>query len=269
MEDLLKISIITVVFNRKRFLREAIESVLLQDYPNIEYIVIDGGSTDGTKELIEEYLDRLAYFISEPDKNMYDAINKGMRIATGDYIGILNSDDYLRDSSVISSLVDEIRGLKEEQIIGVYGNYEKVTATGGFRGGISRGLQMSYNSLVLSRGFSFVCHGTVFLKRSVIDCVGFYDCDHFRYSCDADYITSCFKAGKMVHLSTVLFCFRIHPESITSSGALRLEVEAISRKHNYYKHSFIKRKLYQWAYWGWWSLKNIHLIWSALCRRVV
>lgn len=105
MNSKLKVSIITVVFNNKQTVRDAIDSVLNLSYDNIEYIVIDGGSTDGTVEVIESYGNRIDKFISGPDKGIYDAMNKGVRNATGDVIGILNSDDLYPDTTVLSDVM--------------------------------------------------------------------------------------------------------------------------------------------------------------------
>jgi glycosyltransferase involved in cell wall biosynthesis len=85
-----KISIITVCFNSASTLRDTIESIIQQDYQNIEYIIIDGGSTDGTLEIIKEYKARVNYSISEKDSGIYDAMNKGIEVATGDIVGILS-----------------------------------------------------------------------------------------------------------------------------------------------------------------------------------
>ena len=101
----MKVSIITVVYNGVDTIRSTIESILAQTYPNIEYIIIDGGSTDGTTELVKEYGTRIAQFISEPDKGLYDAMNKGIKYATGDVIGLLNADDFYRHRDVIAHVV--------------------------------------------------------------------------------------------------------------------------------------------------------------------
>lgn len=90
-----KISIITITYNSEKHLEEAILSVINQPYENKEYIVIDGGSTDCTLDIVNKYRDRIAYFVSEPDKGISDAFNKGIKAATGDLIGICNADDQL------------------------------------------------------------------------------------------------------------------------------------------------------------------------------
>lgn len=100
-----RVSIITVCFNSVRTIRDAIESVISQDYPDIEYLIIDGGSDDGTVQILEEYRDRIAVLVSEPDLGIYDAMNKGMRLATGDVVGLLNSDDFYTDAEAVSDLV--------------------------------------------------------------------------------------------------------------------------------------------------------------------
>lgn len=99
------VSIITVCFNSSSTIRDTIESVLSQDYAEIEYIIVDGASTDGTVEIIEEYRDRIQTFISEPDRGIYDAMNKGLRVARGAIVGVLNSDDLYADSHVVTELI--------------------------------------------------------------------------------------------------------------------------------------------------------------------
>jgi glycosyltransferase involved in cell wall biosynthesis len=100
----LKVSILTVVYNGAATIRDAIESVLAQDYPDIEYIIVDGNSKDGTQEIVRSYGDKIARFLSEPDAGIYDAMNKGIQLATGDVVGILNADDFYAYPSVISEV---------------------------------------------------------------------------------------------------------------------------------------------------------------------
>ena len=114
----MKVSIITSCFNRAATIRGAIESVLAQDYNNIEFIVIDGASTDGSLEIIREYEDRISTIISEPDHGMYEAINKGIRVATGDVIGLLHSDDFFYDNGVISRIVEHMKTTRADFLYG-------------------------------------------------------------------------------------------------------------------------------------------------------
>ena len=102
----MKISIITVCYNSELFISSAIDSVLSQTYPDIEYIIIDGGSKDGTVSIVDSYGDKVAHFVSESDKSIYDAMNKGINIATGDIIGFLNSDDFYVKDNVLSRVID-------------------------------------------------------------------------------------------------------------------------------------------------------------------
>lgn len=112
-----KISIITVVWNNVSTIKDAIDSVLSQTYENIEYIVVDGASRDGTVEIVQSYGDRITKFISEKDNGLYDAMNKGISLATGDIVGILNSDDFYIDKHVIEKVVKEF---EENDIDSVY-----------------------------------------------------------------------------------------------------------------------------------------------------
>jgi glycosyltransferase involved in cell wall biosynthesis len=114
----MKISIITVVYNNQSTINDAIKSILNQDYPNIEYIIIDGNSTDGTIEKIQKYKDHITHFVSEPDKGIYDAMNKGLKLATGDIIGILNSDDFYVNDNIISEIINEFEDKKVDLIFG-------------------------------------------------------------------------------------------------------------------------------------------------------
>lgn len=120
----LKISVITAVYNNKETIVDALESVLSQSYHNVEHIVIDGGSTDGTVELVRAFGDKIEKFVSEPDEGIYDALNKGIALATGDIVGFLNSDDVYAHDRVLEKIA---RAFHHEGADSVYGdlNYVK------------------------------------------------------------------------------------------------------------------------------------------------
>lgn len=113
------ISIITVCYNSAKTIEQTICSVLAQDYPHIQYIIIDGGSTDGTQEIIARYRDRIAIYVSEQDKGIYDAMNKGIAHATGDIIGLLNADDLYANHNIISKVAETF---KDNSVQACYGD---------------------------------------------------------------------------------------------------------------------------------------------------
>lgn len=115
----MKISIITVVFNGEKTIRETIESVLSQDYPCIEYIIIDGNSSDKTKEIVSSFGNQINQFVSEADRGIYDAMNKGITLATGDVIGFLNADDLFDSDKIVSSIAEEFKNV---DVDGLYGD---------------------------------------------------------------------------------------------------------------------------------------------------
>ncbi|MDQ6480211.1 glycosyltransferase family 2 protein [Dyadobacter sp. LHD-138] len=121
----MKVSIITVVFNGVSTINHCIESVLKQDFDSIEYIIIDGNSKDGTQEVIASYGSKIHQFLSEPDKGIYDAMNKGIKLATGDLIGILNADDFYASNTVISEIVGAI---EKDNADACYGDLNYVDA---------------------------------------------------------------------------------------------------------------------------------------------
>lgn len=114
----MKISIVTICFNSEDTIEKTIQSVIEQTYKEIEYVVIDGGSTDATKSIIEKYRSHIAYFVSEKDHGIYDAMNKGVQACTGDVIGVLNSDDFYADEKVLEDIMDVF--LKNPELESVY-----------------------------------------------------------------------------------------------------------------------------------------------------
>lgn len=124
---MVRVSIVTVCFNSKKTLARAIQSVATQSYPHIEYIVIDGGSSDGSQALLKDHSDVISKWVSEPDKGIYDAMNKGWQIATGDVVGFLNSDDMLASNDAVQQLV---HCFETSDAQAVYGDLELVDAQG-------------------------------------------------------------------------------------------------------------------------------------------
>jgi glycosyltransferase involved in cell wall biosynthesis len=122
----MKVSIITVAYNSEKTINQTILSVINQSYQDIEYIIVDGNSSDSTIDIVKSYGDNIAQFISEPDKGIYDAINKGIGMATGEIVGILNSDDELAHTDVIKHVVDL---MDKEQVDSVYGDLKYVAPT--------------------------------------------------------------------------------------------------------------------------------------------
>lgn len=121
----MKVSIITVTYNSEKYLEDCIQSVIKQEYPNIEYLIIDGKSTDETLNIIQKHSGFITKFISENDNGMYDAINKGMQMATGDIIGVLHSDDVFAGNGVVSAVVE---AFKANKVDAVYGDLNYVYA---------------------------------------------------------------------------------------------------------------------------------------------
>lgn len=109
MDNAPLVSVISVVYNGEKYLEETIKSIIHQDYKNLEYIVIDGCSSDGTVEIIKKYQDSISYWISEKDKGIYDAMNKGLKAARGEYLNFMNAGDYFCDNKVISDFINDMK----------------------------------------------------------------------------------------------------------------------------------------------------------------
>jgi glycosyltransferase involved in cell wall biosynthesis len=175
----LKVTIITVTYNAEKYLEDCIRSVLGQTYPNIEYLIIDGGSKDGTVRIIRNYENQLASWVSEKDGGMYDALNKGMGMATGEVIGILNSDDMLYDDTVIEKLVKKF---EQEKTDAVYGDLVYVDAHQSDR--IIRTWKgQSYRRSRFRWGW-MPAHPSFYIKRDVVEKYGGY---LLEFSSAADY----------------------------------------------------------------------------------
>lgn len=170
----MKVSLITVTYNSARYLQNAIQSVYNQDYPDIEYIIVDGGSTDETLSIIEQNAGCVTKWISEKDNGMYDAINKGMQMATGDVIGILNSDDMLAAKDVVSKIA---ACFKEQNVDSIFGDLMYVEAEETSK--IHRFWRGStYNRKSFNLGW-MPAHPTFYVRREIVEQLGGYETHYF------------------------------------------------------------------------------------------
>ena len=177
------VSIITICYNRASTISKSIESVLNQDYPNIEYIIIDGNSNDGTIEVIRSYSDKISCYISEPDKGMYDAINKGLKLSNGDIIGLMHSDDEFYDNTVISQIVNEFKNNSITN--GIYGNGIYVS-NNTYENIIRDRIGGNFSLNKVKNGW-LPLHPTVYLKKSLIEKYGYYNLD-FQIASDTEFL---------------------------------------------------------------------------------
>lgn len=178
----MKVSIITTCYNREKTIAQAIESVLNQDYPDIEYIVIDGGSRDDSLKIIRSYGSRISKVVSERDGGMYEAINKGIKMAEGDIVGLLHSDDFLIHNHIISEIVERF---KKTAVDMVYGDGLFVDADQtdkvirDWRSGNYRRWKVRLGWLPL--------HPTVYIKRNVMGQYGLYN-EKYQIAADSDFL---------------------------------------------------------------------------------
>jgi len=206
-----KISIITPSYNQGEFIAETIESVLNQDYPDLEYIIMDGGSTDGTLDVLKKYGDRINW-VSEPDRGQSHAINKGLRLATGEVIAFLNSDDCYEPGALIKvgrfffnnpetywltgrcRIIDK-QGKEIRRAITLYKNFWLSTR--------------SYRALLV---LDYISQPATFWRREVVDRIGLFN-ETLNFSMDYDYSLRVGQHYKMWLLPDYLACFRIHGDS--------------------------------------------------------
>ena len=184
----MKISIITITYNSAKTIQRALESVQSQTYQDIEHVIVDGASKDGTRELIEAYAKKHTNvrWISEPDKGIYNALNKGIHLATGDVIGFVHSDDILYAPDSISHIAE---AFAQQDIQVVYGDLQYVR-----EGKVTRRWRSNdFNPASLKYGW--MCpHPTMYVRREVYQQVGDYD-EWFSISADYDMILRIFKSG--------------------------------------------------------------------------
>ena len=189
-----KFSVITVTYNAGKVLEDTIQSVVFQTYRNVEYIIVDGNSKDNTLEIVDKYRDRISQVISEPDKGLYDAMNKGIQLATGDYLCFLNAGDEFHDNETLQKMVHTLKGKELPDVI--YGETAIVNEEGHFlhMRRLSAPQTLTWKSF--KQGM-LVCHQAFFAHRELA--VKHPYNLKYRFSADFDWCIRIMKHSKVLH----------------------------------------------------------------------
>lgn len=225
----MKISVITAVFNNRATIAGALESVLAQRGADVEPVVVDGASTDGTQDVIRRYADRLGRYVSEPDRGLYDALNKGLALATGDVVGFLHSDDFFADNQVLAGVA---AAFGDPAVDAVYGDlqYVRREATGHV---VRHWRSAAFSPRRLALGW-MPPHPTLYVRRGLYARVGGFD-TRYRIAADYDLVLRLFQAPGLnaVYLPRVLVKMRVGGVSNRSLRNLvrksREDLEALRR----------------------------------------
>ena len=252
------VSIVTPSFNQAESLEKTILSVLKQDYPQIEYILIDGGSTDGSQEIIEKYKERLAYWISEKDNGQAHAINKGLAKATGEIRTFLNSDDQLLPNAV-SKIVEMFNDHPEAGA--VHGDCIVIDSMGNNLGE-EKGHPVSFHKL-MKYGQSGVIQPTCFFRSNIIHEVGFLDESLFM-SLDYDLILRVAQKSKLVYFPSPLAKITYTVETKTFSHPLHTYRECAEIRSRYGKAWSMTLR---WQYWRFRLFRALPNFLQRLIRR--
>ena len=212
------VSIITPSFNQAKYLEDTIQSVLSQDYENLEYIIIDGASTDGSVEIIEKYTDKLTFWISEKDSGQAEAINKGFSRATGEIVAWLNSDDYYLPG-IISAAVKTFQ--ENPDVVLIYANMLAVNEHGQIIN------HLTYNQFTLEDLLCFQIIGqpAVFMRRDALEKAGYLS-PTFHFLLDHHLWLRIALQGRILHLDETWATARYHPEAKNRAKAAEFGQEA-------------------------------------------
>ena len=213
----MKISVITVCYNSARTLERSLQSVAQQDWSEVEHIVIDGASTDGTREILERFRSRLAYLVSEPDNGIYDAMNKGLAQVTGDIVCFLNADDQYASTNVLSKVASRIGDQNLDALLGdvVFYHEENLSHT------VRRYRSDRFSPARLAWGW-MPAHPALFLRKEVVQRVGLFKTD-YRIAGDFEFIVRVFHGHEVryQHIPDVL----VHMQTGgASTGGLRAKI---------------------------------------------
>ena len=187
-----KFSVITVTYNAEKVLEDTLQSVISQTYRHVEYIIVDGASKDGTIKIIDKYRERFHTVVSEPDKGLYDAMNKGIALATGDYLCFLNAGDSFHEDDTLQQMVHSIKGNELPDIL--YGETAIVDQQSHFL----RMRRLSAPEVLSWKSFKqgmLVCHQAFFAKRDLVEP---YDLN-YRFSSDFDWCIRVMKKAHTLH----------------------------------------------------------------------
>jgi len=208
----LKISIITVVWNNVDVVADAIDSVLNQTYKNIEYIIIDAASTDGTTEVIQSYGDKITKFVSERDNGLYDAINKGIKLATGDVVGILHSDDFYINEFVIEKVV---KVFKEQKVDSMFADLVFVKPDD-----LEKTVRYYDSSKFYPSRFAYgwmPAHPTFFVKKNIYEKYGLFRTD-LKIAADFDILARFLYTNKISYHYMKEVIIKMRVGGVSTSG---------------------------------------------------
>jgi glycosyltransferase involved in cell wall biosynthesis len=231
MSHLPRITIITPSLNQGDFIEQTIESVLSQDYPDLEYIVMDGGSSDGTLGILEKYQDRLSW-VSEPDRGQSHAINKGLQRATGDVVAFLNSDDLYEPGALLkvgrffAGYPDAAWLTGKCRVIDQNGHDVRSAIT------LYKNLWLRLGSHTVLQVLNYISQPATFWRRTAVEQVGFFD-EALHYAMDYDYSLRMGRQFRLGVLHHYVAAFRVHPGSKGESLA-RAQMDedlAIARRY--------------------------------------
>lgn len=230
MADLPRITIVTPSYNQAEFLERTIRSVLDQGYPNLEYIIVDGGSTDGSVEIIRRYADRLTWWVSEPDRGQSHAINKGLRRATGEWVAWQNSDDIYYPGAFHDLARAAANNPRAELIIG---DMMLIDAQDQPLRDICY-VKPSYRAL-LAEGM-VLANQSAFWRRCIHERVGWLD-ETLHYAFDYDWFLRLTRHARSVHVPRIWGAFRLHGAAKTGSQGARFleENDRIRAGHKIYR----------------------------------